>query len=103
MFTTVGSDLIETSAPVVGRQTPLPFDPAIEFQPLESRVERSFFHPQQIVGQLLNKLSNGITMQMAPRQSFENNHVQSDRQKIGLRFLYSHRSSDYRTNEFRAR
>jgi hypothetical protein len=102
MFPAVRRERVEASPAITGRQTPLPFDPAIEFQPLESRVERSFFHPQQIVGQLLNQLSNGITMQMAAGQYFEDHHVQRARQKIGLRFLCSHRRTDHQTEEFRA-
>ena len=70
MFAAVGSQLIETSAAVVGRQAPLALDPAIQLQALESRVERAFFHPQQIVGQLLNQLRDGIAMQMAAQSVF---------------------------------
>ncbi|SPE25188.1 hypothetical protein SBA6_100006 [Candidatus Sulfopaludibacter sp. SbA6] len=100
MFAAVGSELIETSAPVVGREAPLTLDPAIQLKPLESRVKRTFFDAQQIVGQLLNELRDGIPMQMAPHQYFENEHVQRAGQKVGLRFLCSHRQSDYRTTDF---
>src|SRR5882672_10528945 len=100
MFTAVGRELIETRAPVVGREAPLTLDPAIQLKPLEGRVKRAFFDAQQIVGQLLNQLRDRIPMQMAPHQYLENEHVQRARQKVGLRFLGSHRRSDYRTIEF---
>src|ERR1700722_3081788 len=51
MFPAVGRERVEAGATIIGRQTPLPFDPAIEFQPLESGVERSFFYLQEIVRQ----------------------------------------------------
>src|SRR6185312_776811 len=100
MLTALGSELIETSAPIIGREAPLALDPAIQLKPLESRVKRAFFDAQQIVGQLLNQLRNRISMQMAPHQYLENEHVQRARQKVGLRFLGSHRQSDCRTTEF---
>src|SRR3954447_2622717 len=71
VFAAVGSQLIETSAPVVGREAPLALDPAIQLKPLEGRIKRAFFDAQQIVGQLLNQLSDRIPMQMAPHQYLE--------------------------------
>jgi len=53
VFAAAGGQLIETSAAVVGRKTPLPLDPAIQLKPLEGRVKRAFFDAQQIAGQLL--------------------------------------------------
>src|SRR6202023_4438321 len=103
MFAAVGSQLIETSAPVVGREAPLALDPAIQLKPLESRIKRAFFDAQQIVGQLLNQLRDRIPMQMAPHQYLENEHVQRARQKAGLRFLGSCWRSDYRAVEFLVR
>ncbi len=93
MFTAVRSQLVETSPPVVGRQAPLTLDPAIQLEPLESRIKRAFFDAQQIVGQLLNQLRDRIAMQMAAHQYFENEHVQRARQKVGFRFFGSHRQS----------
>src|SRR5580658_3655871 len=93
MFTPLGSQLVEASAPVVGRKAPLALDPAIQLQPLQSRVKRAFFHSQQVVGQLLYQLSNRIAMEMASHQYFESEHVQCSRQKVGLWFLRSHRLS----------
>ena len=75
MFAAIGSQLIETSAPVVGGDAPLPLDPAIQFQPLKSRVKRAFFDAQQIVGQLLNQLRDRIPVQMAPQQYLQYEHV----------------------------
>src|SRR5258708_37457459 len=66
VFAAVGSQLIETSAPLVSRAAPLALDPAIQLKALESRVKRAFFDAQQIVGQLLNQLRDRIPMQMAP-------------------------------------
>ena len=79
MFAAVGSQLIETSAPIVGREAPLTLDPAIQLKPLKSRIKRAFFDPQQIVRQLLNQLRDRVPMKMAPHQYFENKHVQRAR------------------------
>src|SRR5262249_34880312 len=56
VFAAVGSQLVEASAAVVGRETPLALDPAIQFKPLESGVEGAFFDAEQVVGQLVNEL-----------------------------------------------
>jgi hypothetical protein len=55
-------DLIETSASIIGRNTPLTLYPAVQFEALESWIKRAFFNPQQIVGQLLDQLCDGIPM-----------------------------------------
>src|SRR5215472_18224303 len=38
VFATVGSELIETSAAIVGRQAPFALDPAPQLETLESRI-----------------------------------------------------------------
>ena len=88
MIAAVGSQVIETRAAVVGRESPLALDPAIQFQALESGVQGAFFDAQQIVGQLLNPLGDGIAMQMARPQYFEDEHVQRTRQEVGLWFFW---------------
>ena len=85
MSAAVASQLIETSASVVGREAPLALDPAIQLKPLQGWLKSAFFDAQQIVGQLLNQLRDRIPMAV---------------QKIGPRLLGSHRQSDYMTTAF---
>jgi hypothetical protein len=49
---------------------------------------------------LLDELPDRIPVQMTSHQYFKNQHVQSPRQKIGPRFVCSHRLSDYTTDTF---
>src|SRR5262249_11465616 len=98
VFTAFGSELIEPSAPVVGRHTPLTFDPTIQFKALKSGIKRTLFDPQEVVGQLLDELRKRIPMQMTSQQYFQNQHIQRPRQKIGFRSVCSHRLSDYMTD-----
>jgi hypothetical protein len=46
MFTAVGSKRIETGASVVGEEAPPAFDPAVQFESLESGVKRALFDAQ---------------------------------------------------------
>jgi hypothetical protein len=60
-----GCQFIEAGAAIVGRNAPFPLDPTVQLQSLQRRIERAFFNAQNVVGQLLNKLSDGIAVQMA--------------------------------------
>jgi hypothetical protein len=46
----VGRQLIEASPSIVGRYAPFTFDPPVQFEALQSGIERAFLNLKQIVG-----------------------------------------------------
>src|SRR5208282_3835179 len=56
LFSPIGRQFIEASAPIIRRQAPFAGDPSIQFEPLEGGIERALLHPQEVVGQLLDQL-----------------------------------------------
>jgi hypothetical protein len=75
---------------VVGK-APFAFDPAVEFEALESRIEGALLHLENVIGKLAEQLSDGIAVESAAGQGLEDHHVKSAGQQIVL----SHRLSEY--------
>src|SRR5579863_3327899 len=56
LFSASRRDLIDPRPPMVRRHAPDAVDPAVELQPLESRVQRALLHEEFVVRRLLNEL-----------------------------------------------
>src|SRR5258708_2809852 len=61
---------------VVFRLTPFRLDPAAVLQPIKSRVERAFSHAQDVIGELLDALSNAKPVHRSVVEDFQNQHIQ---------------------------
>src|SRR6185437_9583412 len=79
------SQLVKARATVVFRQTPFAFNPAPLLNPVQSWIERPFFHLKHVFRQLLDSLPDPIAMHGTQRKRLEHQHVQRSLGKI--RFL----------------
>src|SRR5581483_8456866 len=66
------SDVVDPRPPIVRRHAPDTLDPAVQLQPLESRIQRALLNKELVVGRLLNELDYAVSMQVAPRQRPQN-------------------------------
>jgi hypothetical protein len=55
---------------------PQPDAESAQFQSVESRIERAFLHAQCILERVLDKLRDGIAVQRALHQRFQEQHVE---------------------------
>src|SRR6266568_6178807 len=76
LFAASRRDLVDPRPPIVRRHAPDTVDPAVQLQPLESGVQRALLDEELIVGRLLNELDYAVSMEIAPRQRPQNQHVQ---------------------------
>ena len=70
-------------AVVIGK-APFGGNGAIEFQAVERRVERTFFHFEHLVRKQVDGLRNGVTVQGAALQRVENQEIERALEQCGL-------------------
>jgi hypothetical protein len=101
MAQTGGSDLIGAHPAVGGGDTPLRLHELRFEQALERRIERSFFHLEQVVRSLLDMLDERVAMGGLASKLLENHHFECAGEEIARRgsvhrlFYNRHRLNTY--------
>jgi len=74
--------------PIVLRCPPLRADPPVLLHPVQRRVQRSFLHPQRILGYPLYVHGDPVPMHRPPRQRLQHQQPQRPLQHIILRLIH---------------
>src|ERR1700677_1640499 len=103
MAQTGGGDLIGADPAVGGRDTPLRLHELRFEQALERRIERSFFHLEQVVRSLLDVLDERVPMGGLASKRLEDHHFECAGEEIARRGCFHRLYSDrHRLNKYRA-
>jgi hypothetical protein len=103
MAQTGGGDLISADPAVGGRDTPLRLHELGFEQALERRIERSFFHLEQVVRSLLDVLDKRIPMGGLAAKRLEDHHFECAGKEIARRGCFHRLYSDrHRLNKYQA-
>jgi hypothetical protein len=103
MAQTGGRDLIGADPAVGGGDTPLRLHELRFEQALERRIERSFFHLEQVVRSLLDVLDERVPMGGLASKRLEDHHFECTGKEIARRGCFHRLYSDrHRLNKYRA-
>jgi len=75
---------VNPNATVCGGDTPFGFDQIFLEQPLESRIQRTFFYLEEIVRASLDVLDERVAVQRLALQCSENHHLQRTGKEVTL-------------------
>ena len=90
LFAAIGRQPVDPRLPVVGRESPLAVDPAIQFKPLQGGLERAFLDNDLFSRRLLYALHDRVAMRIAPCERLEDEHVERPWKRIVLLTFASH-------------
>src|SRR5690606_21418882 len=76
MLAAFGSELVDPGAPPLLRLLPLGRDPAFLLHPIEGGIERAFFNLEAVAGEQADLLSDGVTVESADAENFENDQIE---------------------------
>src|SRR5207253_10227078 len=80
---------IESCTPVGLRDAPLGGDPALTFQSLKRRIERTLVHPQHVLRQILDALRNRPPVQLLGGDGAQNQKIERALNEVrGSRHAY---------------
>lgn len=79
-----GGEPVEFRSAIIFRFAPLARNPALMFEPVKRRIERTLLNFQKISGDLLDAQQNAIAVQRAQRNGFEDQHFQRAAQQVNL-------------------
>ena len=89
-LTTSSGEPVQARTPVVRRRLPLGGDPTCLFHAVEGRIQRPFFDPQRVVGNVVNMRGNTVAVMRTTAQGLEHEEVQRPLQDIGCFRSASH-------------
>src|SRR5579863_918450 len=80
-FALVSEPVILEFAVAIGSHLPLGTHPPSSLQPMQSRIERSMLHLQEVIGGALDMLANLVPMRWPVEEGAQDQHVQRSLQK----------------------
>lgn len=87
VLTAGGGELVVLGLAVVVGEAPLGFDEAFAFQAPEGGVERAFFHEEGLVGLAADEAGDGVAVEGAPGEGFEDDDVERAAQEVERMFV----------------
>jgi hypothetical protein len=86
LFSTGGSEAVETGLAIVFRRAPIRADPAAILEPVQSRVQRSMLDLEDFMRAMLDDVSDGVAVGGAEKERLQDEQIEGPLQQVGFKW-----------------